>query len=282
MSGSTLSQIAAKYNPKNKKMENYLNRATQLKINSLETNTIAHLKSNIARDTIFPKHMKNNAILLQCIFQMTDMIPKKSYSKISTDTLRDLGCGRFIVNDEGNYEHRFEYLYSNIQEHIGNRKLIFIMFGMEEYCLIEGEKENIYSTHSTCLILVPREISYDAYYINPHGRDMKDTVEFVRKITKRRTNTVNFKIPAELVFIRDLIAYWNTLHDYTENKINIRWDSGKMHTYYDTDLQAGDYWGTCFLFPLVLWHYMGEFYTKERVCEEGMGSFISRIRREFT
>lgn len=258
MSISTLSNVISKYNPKQKKLDNFLKRASQLRMNATTTNTKAHKLCNLARDKLFNKRLKK-MVILQCMMQMTDIIPTKSNCNISKEVLYDLGCGTYNKNEEGDYEYSYEYLFSNIQEATKNQQPVFIMFGMEQYCLIEGVKENFYSTHSTCLFLAPRKGYYDAYYINSHGRDMSDTTNFVRKVSRKRVKTVSFDRPWEFVFLRDLIKYWNSL-----DGVNIKWDRTPMHTYYDTDLQAGDYTGVCFAFPQMILHHMGEFYTKKK------------------
>ena len=268
MSSSTLANIANLYNPKKKRWENYLKRAAQMGLNSTDMKSLAHLRSNLARDRVFSKPMQN-MVLLQCILKMGDIMPNKSHSSVAHEILRDIGCGIYVKDRNNNYEYNYEYLYSNIQSYISKRQIIFIMIGMEEYCLIEGINDNFYATHSTCLVLIPRKDKYDAYYINSHGRDMGDTKQYVRRVTRKRTKTISFNIPSELVFIRDLIGYWNTLVDFNKNKINIDWDMSPRHTYFSTDLQAGDYHGACFIFPQVLWHHMGEFYTqKKELCED--------------
>ena len=270
---TTLSQIGYLYNPKKKKVANYLKRASQMKLDSIDTSSIAHEKCRRAQTLLFNKSMKDT-VLLQTILPMAKLMPTKSYTKVDKSCLENIAVGRYFKKKTGEYEYSHEYLYSNIQELISQQKIIYIMMGMEEYCLIEGICENFYSTHSTCLILIPRKDRYDAYYINSHGRDMADTCNFVRKITKRRTKTVSFDIPAELVFITDLINYWNSLEDFNSNPINIKWDTSAAHTYYSTDLQAGDYHGVCFMFPQVLWHHMGEFYTKKKTLEMDWGKTV--------
>jgi len=260
---STLSTIAGLYNPKKKKLENYLKRAATLRLNAVTTDTVAHKKCNIAKGTLFNKEMKN-VVIMQTILSMADVMPTKSYSKVNRSILENIGCGTYTSTDGADYLYNYVYLYSNIQEAISEKKIIYLMLGMQEYCLVEGAKENFYSTHSTCLILIPGDDEYNAYYINSHGRDMVDTCNFVRKITKRRTKTVSFKHPYELVFIRDLIDYWNTLKDFNDKPIQINWTRGPEHTYWSTDLQAGDYHGLCFMFPQVLLHHMGEFYKRDK------------------
>ena len=162
-----------------------------MRLDAVVTNTKSHLLCNLAKDMIFDKKLKD-MVILQCMLQMADIMPTKSNSRISQDILYDIGCGRYGKNKKGEYEFSYEYLFSSVQEQVENKNMIFIMFGMQEYCLIEGVIENFYSTHSTCLLLVPRQDHYDAYYINSHGRDMCDTTNFVRKVSRKRTKYGQF------------------------------------------------------------------------------------------
>jgi len=265
MPQNTLAQVANLYDPKKKKLENYLKRATALQLNSITMDSKAHLKAVNLRDSLFHKSMKE-LIILQSIIKMSEIMPQQSHKKVSSDILKDIGCGRYNKEENGEYKYCYEYLMSDVQVYMEERKTIFIMFGMEEYCLIEGEKENFYSTHSTCLLLVPREKHYEGYYINSHGRDMADTTNFVRKITKKRTKTVSFTMPSEFVFIRDLIQEWNK-----SSEMKIVWDTTPRYTYYNTDLQAGDFWGICYAFPQIILHHMAEYYTKKKELTRGQG-----------
>lgn len=268
---STLSKIGDQYNPKKKRIAQYIEKATKLELNSIDTKSNSHEKCNIIRDTIFKGKMKN-AALLQSIISLKDIMPNKSYSKVERPLIKNISCGCYTKNASSGYGYSYEYLYSNIQYLISEKKIINLMIGLEEYCLIEGEKENYYTTHSICLLLIPSNGEYNAYYINSHGRDMADTCNYVRKITKKRTKTVTFKIPSELVLIRDMIDYWNSLNDFNDEPIKINWDAGRKHTYYSTNLQEGDYHGVCFAFPQVLWNHMGEFYSKKKTLCSSWGT----------
>lgn len=269
MTISTLSGVTDKYNPKNKRFHNYMNRAWSIGLNSTNMKSRAHSLSNRSRDKLFKKDM-NRASLLQCMIDMADIIPTASNSKIDTGILRDIDCGSYR---KGKYYH--ESLVSNIRCLVSDRRIIYIMFGIDGYCLDKGVDDLFYSTHSTCLIMVPRGDKYYAYYINSHGREFMDMVCYEKRITRRRVKKTSFDIPYELVFIRDLIGYWNTLSDNEDNPINIYWDTTPAHTYLSTNLQAGDEFGACFIFPHIIWEHMGEFYSKrKKICCDGKALYI--------
>jgi hypothetical protein len=163
------------------------------------------------------------------------------------------------------------------------KKKIFIMFIFQEYCVVEGNdkrgKKLEYSTHSTCLFMIPNETkevknSYDAFYINSHGRDMEDTNIFKRIASRNRTKNVKFDIPAELLLIENLTDYWNKQGDYDGEKLNIYWDDTEKHTYFNSNLQSGDNYGVCFAFPQIVFHHFGEFYDKSQKISTEWGEII--------
>jgi hypothetical protein len=269
MTISTLSRLAELYNPKNKKFNNYLSRAWTIGLNSTDMKSRAHTLSNKSRDQLFEKDMKD-ASLLQCIIDLPAIIPSMSYSKTDNEVLKCINCGSYRKN-----KYYYETLVSNIQNCVGDRRIIYIMLGMDGYGLDDNEDELVYSVHSTSLVMVPRDDKYYAYYINSHGRDIMDMVCYDKLVTRRRVKKTSFNIPYELVFIRDLINYWNTLSDSSGNPINIYWDTTIAHTYLSTNLQAGDQYGTCFMYPHIIWEHMGEFYSKKKkLCCDGKSLFV--------
>jgi len=268
----TLSETARDFQTSKARLSNYLKRASSFGLDSSNTDTQAHLRCNIARDLVFSDVMRRNAVLLQANISLSEILPKTNKESITHDTLSDIACGRFDKDYTGRYIHSDEYLDMNIQEYHAQGKIIFIMFILEDYCVVSASKGNVYSTHSTCMVLVPNRKTYNAYYINSHGRDMSDTATYRRVASRRRVNTVNFKDPAELMFIDSLISYWNTLQDSSTQGISITWNMSSRHTYLGGDLQAGDYEGRCFAFPQVIWHYLGEYYSKTRTFRKSWGT----------
>ena len=254
------------------KMASYIRKAGELKVNSTQTETKAHLICNIAKDKLFPLFLKRKLTILQVPINLKDILPHKSHGEISNDKLRNIMCGRYgTVRQKYTYFH--EYLHENIQYCISKKKIIFIMFGMESYCVYETTNLDTkrpclkYATHSTCLILMPLGESYSAFYINSHGRDIQDTWLYKRIVSSTRTKNVTFDKPAELHFIRELIDSWNKQLDWNLDLINIKWNILSSHTYLDVNLQAGDNHGICFAFPQIILHQFGINFSTNRTFE---------------
>jgi hypothetical protein len=258
------------------KLDSYMRKVNDLKMNSLLTDTEAHRRCNVARDMLFSSHLQENLIILQTPIHLKDILPTNASEKIPRHILADIGCGRYQKEDH-EYVHTTEYLSANIQYCIANKKAVFIMLGLQEYCAdpgtdsVTGKKQLEYSTHSTCLILLPFDDKYQAFYINSHGRDMDDTDLYKRIASSKRTHNVTFDMPAELLFVRELIDYWNSLLDFNDKKINIEWDTTERFTYWDTNLQCGDIHGMCFAFPQIILHTFGTNFDSTRECIEPWG-----------
>ena len=280
----TLQQARNELRGKHYKLSSYLKQAAQIKANHISTETPAHLACNIARDTIFTKSMKKDLLILQVPVDLKDILPNKN-TAIDKEVLQDIACGRY-GKENNHYAHNYEYLHENIIYAISHKKVVFIMFGLESYCIIHSENEKTkrpdlaYSTHSTCLILIPNDDQYEGFYINSHGRDISDTDLYYRIVSSKRTKSVEFEKPAELHLISNLINYWRTLKDYNDNQIKIKWDETKRHTYLGVNLQAGDQHGVCFAYPQIILHNFGETYDIERKFEKEWGNITIKSTRE--
>ena len=257
----SLSQIANQTKSK-KSIDKILKTINKFDLDNPDVETKAHLKCNIARDTIFTKKLKNDLIILQVPISFDDIMPKDNYGNIDNNKITDILCGRYNEN----YEFNYEYLSENIQHCIAENKIVFITFIIKEYCVYDYKDGIDYSTHSTCMILVPnkKNACYSAYYINSHGKEMKDTNIFRRVRSKTRTFNIKLNEPAEIIFIRKLISSFNSLKDINNKQISLQWENSKKYTYKSINLQTGDYHGICFAFPQVILHYFGKFYNKTR------------------
>ena len=280
----TLQQSRNELRSKHYKLSSYLKQAAQIKANSISTETQAHLACNIARDTVFTESMKKDLSILQVPIDLKNILPNKN-TNIEKEVLQDIACGRY-EKENNKYSYNYEYLSENITYAIAEKKVVFVMFGLESYCIIHSENEKTkrpdlaYSTHSTCLILMPVEDCYEGFYINSHGRDMSDTDLYYRIVSSKRTKVVEFEKPAELHLVSNLINYWNTLKDYNDNQIKIKWNQTKKHTYLGVNLQAGDQHGVCFAYPQIILHNFGDTYDVERKLEKEWGSIVIKSTRD--
>ena len=262
------------------KLTKLLKEANKLELDSCCVDTTSHKRCNIARDRLFCNELKNDLIILQVPISFVEMIPRRRTNYFDKELLMDISCGRFEYSSQ-EYIFNNEYLSENIRYCVEYKKIVYVMFIIKEYCVVEtackkGTKLS-YSTHSVCLILVPNDKEdgprYHAYYVNSHGRDMKDTNIFKHIKSRKRTLNIKQSKPVELLFIDNLINYWNSLKDDNDNCLNIYWDDTEKHTYLNSNLQSGDNYGICFAYPQVLLHHFGEFYNNYQNYDINCGEF---------
>lgn len=267
----TLSQLVDElpYKSNKCKFNNILHEAQKMKLNSVELDTNIHKKCNILKDSIFCNNMKDDLIILQVPISLNNILPRKRGNIINNNKLKEIECGRFDSSC-GKYVFNNEYLSENIKYCISMKKKIFIMFIFKEYCVVEGKDKKgkclEYSTHSTCMFIKPSNINnnYEAFYINSHGRDLKDAIIFKRIVSRSRTYNVKYDIPFELLLIENLVEFWNNEGGWYKEDINIYWDDSDKYTYYDSNLQSGDNYGVCFAYPQIIFHHIGEYYNKSQ------------------
>lgn len=277
--GYDLLEAMAKINIRKAKIQNYINYASTIRLNSVHLETESHLRCNIARDLVFDKSISDNFVILQVPIDIQDLYEKKRH--ISTSKLEHIMCGYYHRSNsqmqESKYDYQFKYEFfdETILKFIQEGKYIFIMFIINGWCIDDIEDANDeldrieYGIHSTCMFLVPsqnpdseNQPKYNAYYINSHGRDLfKYSMILKTIVSRRRTYNVRFNVPVELDLVHNMINMLNQYMDIDQkNEPTIKWNMTKTHTYLGPNLQAGDVYGVCFIFPQTILHYFGTYY----------------------
>ena len=174
-----------------------------------------------------------------------------------------------------------EYLNTKLLNEMEQGKTIYIIFNLINYGLVLAEDENWYAHHCTSAILYPNEENvYDFFYFNSHGEDMLLTDHFDQKISRKRFKKLSYKEPIDLVWIQSYITHFRKiLKIYSQNDIQLRYDTTKTHNYYGPNLQSGDGHGVCFAFPLIIWYYLVKFYDNPRICDEESRCLIPAIKK---
>ena len=242
------------------KIANVIAKASRMKMDADQTSTYSHKTCLEIRDRFFTPAMKKNTVLLQSCLYLGNILPrtgKKEY--ISDDILSTIDCGRYTIENNEKI-HNEEYLHLNIKAYQQQRKIIFIMFGYMDYFVYPYEDGHGHVAHSVCAILIPRKDHYACYYINSHGQDMKKTDFYQWIVSKYRVKRISYTKPVDIVFMENMVRYWNSLS--TESDMHIRYTGDSEYTYLGPDLQAGDIHGVCFMFPQIIWYYFGRYYHK--------------------
>ena len=242
------------------KMVNILRKMKRTKMDSFDTNTYAHQTCLEVRNQLFTPAMKEKIVLLQACLSLGDILPSvENQEAISDDILADVGCGRYSIENEKRVYNK-EYLHLNIKAYQEQRKIIFIMFGFTDYFVYPFQTGNGHLAHSVCAILVPRKEHYECYYINSHGQDMMETDFYEWPISRKRVKRVHYTKPVDVIFMENLVRFWNS--QSVESNNYIHYNDTARYTYLGPNLQAGDNHGVCFMFPQIIWYYIGRYYHK--------------------
>lgn len=150
------------------------------------------------------------------------------------------------------------------------RKIIFINMGIDKYFVDKSETSN-YSVHGVCLILVPRiKWGYDMYYINSHGNAMNLTSFYETIKTRTRMNRYDFGEPVDCLVINSLKEYLNVKY-----KLNVHYDTSENYNYFGVNLQEGDEYGACFIFPIAVYFGLGKYFTeKKELMVDGCSRYV--------
>lgn len=255
----------------NGKFDYYLKECDKLGLNSTESDSYLHRCLHMIRNRYFPNNFKRKITLVQSAINIERIMLNISQEKKVDSLIENLDCG--IIKGKGlKFIYSFEYLIPNIIESIKNKKVLFILLDIFDYCITKDKKKkNKYEAHTMTLILTPDNNHYNCYFLNPHGRDMFDTLEYTYMLSSSREKTIKYKKPYEMVFINNFIKYINKSYTHKKNFIPIIYDYSAKHNYLGVNLQTADVEGICFIFPIIIWYYFGKYYKLNRVYQRVEG-----------
>ena len=217
-----------------------------------------HMDSNIEiihvpiyLDLLFKAYIRNN-------FNLNDMEEqfKKKLTYNSPLHILNLWCSYY----EG-YENKQDTFIHTLNKYIKQNKNIFVYFDLHDY-LIDDESfkktgKLTYSIHSTCCLIYPdKNNKYNAYYFNSHGEALKSEVAhgYNKYVTRKRYKNIKLNKPLDFYVFDHLFKYINKYNEtYHPNSIMINYDSTKLYNYDGPNLQEGDKFGICFVFPFLFY-----------------------------
>jgi len=239
-------------------IDEYLRQLSEIGTNSLSHATYAHKAAVLIQQNEFTKKMRDDVSLLYFAADLEEFMHCVERRDGLNDYFGELTTSRYT------YEFKFheEMMIENILYLMYNQKIIFLQMGVPDYMTSETNNERVYNAHALCIIMLPRKGSYDCYYINSHGHkiDTQHHYEFI--MSKKRTRKIKLKEPADVVFMKALVAHINK-----KSEIKVNYDGTSKYTYRGTNLQAGDAHGVCFIYPLIIWYQFGKFYAKKQLLE---------------
>ena len=92
-----------------------------------------------------------------------------------------------------------------IKDEIKKKSIIFINLCILNYNTERCEEDE--AVHGTTMIFIPHKESYKLFYINSHGQDMKDNMEFHIIKTKRRCKVFKHKDVIDFIFLKKLVEF---------------------------------------------------------------------------
>ena len=149
-----------------------------------------------------------------------------------------------------------------MKDEMKKKSIIFINLCILNYNTERCEEDE--AVHGTTMIFMPHKESYKLFYINSHGQDMKDNMEFHIIKTKRRCKVFKHKDVIDFIFLKKLVDYINL----TQN-VNITYEKNKYHNFWGANFQGGDSHGICFVFPYLIFYNLCKHITEKKALLNG-------------
>ena len=209
-----------------------------------------------------------NIEILHAYFDLSEIIPQIHNPNI----FEYIDCGFYMENMK--YGHTL--LNYKLTELMEKQKTIFLIVDLSGYYVVKNKKnnkfENNYEGHSVCMIFQPFDkYLYDIFYINSHGHCSLNESTYEFKLSNTRTKKIKFDTDYNFIFTTNFIQY---LRRYLKNYhadpnfkqiIKLKYGRSEKHNYYGCNLQNGDWYGVCYIFPLIIWYYFNKYYYQNRM-----------------
>lgn len=239
------------------KIQNVIARADAGGMTDCESGTNAQFAMTFIKKQFFPQETQN-IVVIDCQLSLQKYMEVINQNKLPIEHFTSQLCGT-IVEDNGDFSFADVFLLEEINAAMEQRKLIYIIFSIEDYDVDNIDGVNEYCAHCTSAILIPSRNNYDCYYINPHGRDMKETNYFKTIATNKRCRVFHYKQAMDTIFMAALCQSFQQLYGK-----NIQYDCSYRYNYLGVNLQSGDNYGVCFVFTYIVFYNIGMYLTNKR------------------
>jgi hypothetical protein len=113
-----------------------------------------------------------------------------------------------------------------------------------------------------------KDNKYFVYQFNPHGRCQIDYKGYTKYVSRKRTKFFPCGQTLDTYVMSKYINAMNScLEKYSKNKKRLIYDASKMHNYLGANLQSGDNFGCCFLFPFIIFIDVCKYYRESHILE---------------
>ena len=258
-------KITNLYDSRSKRnLQPLLKYAHKLDCLSMQLDNHTHFAANIIKDYCFDKQGRKNLVLLETGMDFSKIVTLKN----KNNYFNKLTCGFYEQDKEKSLkENKLRYnfcewgLFDSISYYMKQRKTIYIILDIENYLTYMTPVPN-YGHH--CLMLLfhydIKQKKYVMNLVNPHGQDSKIYHDYLL-INKKDTKTVtkyHFDDIVDIAIIKKMLI---AFEKYSGEKVSY---NSKENTYFGVNLQAGDNYGICFIFPILIWYNLGVFYSTDK------------------
>lgn len=237
------------------KINDLIKKSDELNLRTTELNNNGHRICHYSKKN-------NNIHILHCNIDMEEIIKNNPFNNVI--------CGFFENNKFASC-----LLFYKLLELCEKYKIIYLIIDIENYYILPEKSKGYHKTvntgqwHSVSLIFNPRYNKiYDIFYINAHGKSMCQENIFEKLISNTRIKEYKFANHINFIFINIFVEklkkYFKNHYVESKKSLQLRYNKTKKHNYYGCNLQNGDYYGVCFIFPLIIYHYFDKYYNKVR------------------
>ena len=252
------------YTNNHNKIAYILKKADELGFYSEKNANNATKLLHLLKSEVFSKFIGKKFEYIEMIMNFKDIITAHCTDKDKLYNIYKNTKVTFCLDGDEEHDVYEDSLVDKMGELAAERKLIFLNIAAHSY-IVDRSEWGDYAMHGVCAILVPRRRSgYDMYYINPHGHLMKLYTYYTTVCSSTRVKQHAITGLLDCMVMKSLANYLNRTTD-----IDIHYDSTSRHNYYGANLQEGDNHGICFVIPIVIYYYLGIYYTEKKALHSG-------------
>ena len=232
--------------PVNKKISDLLDKAHELKISSGQFNDNKLITKSYLLKKIFKRH---DLAILETHIDFDKIFTKEGISNNYENIIKQL-----IGRSEHNGKTYIDKFITLLQEQINQRKKnIFVYIDYHNYLLTEKSDSksgyNEKTTHAICYILHRYKNKYYTFVINDHGQAfVNEDWKYKKYLSRTRFKEVPLEKPLDYTVME---LYFNTINKYLNNTV-IYYELTDKCNYQGPNMQSGDNYGICFIFPFLI------------------------------
>lgn len=255
---NSLQHYISRYDRKKTKMWNVISRASSGQFMNIDNNFRSLISMKIIEQHFSSREITNNMCVIDCPISFQPIMTLLQRGIFPVEYFNDM-LGGTAVFENHEYIYKDVFIFEAIAEAMKKKHFIYLTFGFEDYDVDNIKGINEYCGHSTCALLIPNKKKYDCYYMNVHGRDMKETNYYKKIVTNKRCRVFHYKKPLDVKFMEAFCVSFNK-----SNNTKINYNHTYRYNYLGTNLQSGDGYGVCFIFPFIMFHYICNYLTRAR------------------